>query len=185
MDTFRIVIVYSLIFLIFFGIGKIISKINKPLFKNIFKTKRNNVSSDIMVNNYCGNMISVVGAILIAYIAIGPTSFSFYGITAIAIIAGYVMHIADASGLSIDNAINVILNGQNASLLRFMQATICAAVALVISGYICSNYIADKIIVENKQQEEQYPFEDDDPHMTTKDKEKQFYEDIKEFLPSN
>jgi len=141
------------ILIAFFCIGKLISKTSKPLLKKYTKAERHKNATDIMVNNYWGNMISMTGAAFICGRYLGITNISFFFAADVLILIAYVLHITNASGESIDQAISIVLNGNNKSLLQYMHGTICAILALLAAGFISCNVVAPIVFSDSKKPE--------------------------------
>lgn len=178
----RNIFVYIIIILTFWGLGKLVSIMNRPIFKKYIKSKKHENATDIMVNNYWGNIISVLGCVIVGGILFGIDSFTFFAIFAMAIMIAFVFHISNATGYSIDDAITFILNSNNKSVLQYFKGTLCAIIALLVTGLISSNIIAPTILKEENntnpvQEETNYNMQ-----QTTKDKESEFQDYIEQYF---
>lgn len=170
---------YTIIILGFWITGKAISLCDWAFFKKIIKSKRHVNASDRMVNNYWGNMISFVGIVIVVGMILDITSFEFFGIIVLCIVAAYTFHISNVTGGSLDDAVSYVISGNDKAVKQYMPGTACAILSVIAAGMVSSFIVAPYIFKSEKNEDaasgqETYMIE------TTKDKEAEFLETIKE-----
>lgn len=150
----KMIIFYIILVLAFYGTGKLISKCDRAILKKIIKSKKHKNATYRMVNNYWGNMISVTGAIIAIFLIIGPTKIEFYAITVLIIIIGYIFHLSDVLGISLDEAITYFIDGNDKAVKQYFQGTICCVLALLAAG-VLSVYLVAPIVFKEPPVEQQ------------------------------
>lgn len=170
-------LISAAIVLLFFGLGKLLSKSNKHIAKKHIKGHER--ASDRMVNNYWGNMLSMAGFMLVCIVLFTPRSIVSFGAVAAAVCVGYVFHICDATGCSADDAISIIFQAKNETALQYFKGTMYFVCSVLITGIIATTVIEPIIFKEETTvQEEDMPWME----QTNSEKESQFLEDIQDYF---
>ena len=152
-------LISAAIVLLFFGLGKLLSKSNKHIAKKHIKGHER--ASDRMVNNYT------------------PRNIVSFGAVAAAVCVGYVFHICDATGCSADDAISIIFQAKNETALQYFKGTMYFVCSVLITGIIATTVIEPIIFKEETTvQEEDMPWME----QTNSEKESQFLEDIQDYF---
>lgn len=183
--------VFTLLLIIsaFFLIGKIIASSEKDIFKKFLKNKKYYNLTNRYVNNFYGNIISIFGFIFLSIYIFGIDSMIFFAASTISILFGYIMHICDSQGLSIDSSIKVFLsdNIRNNKKMFFKDSILCVCAALITTGIICTKLIApiilpESITKENKKEEQEITETFNNAIETNSEKEENFYKEIDKYF---
>lgn len=145
-------IIYILLVLIPFIIGKTIASTNKPLIKKILKFKRYKNITDRMINNYYGNLVSMVGINVFSALIFGIDSIIFFAILALTIFVSYIFNVSNSTGLSLDETISLVISGNifKEKTSFFKATTFCCIISIVLTGFIATSFISPYLLKDIK-----------------------------------
>lgn len=141
-------IIYTIIILIFIVIGQFIASYNKKFIKHNLNT------TNRMVNNYYGNLISTIGFFILCACIFGITNFMCFSIYSISIFIFYIIHVSQASGSSIDEILGEMIENKNEKKYMFRKQTYIIIISLLITGFISTSIVAPIIFKEEVIQKE-------------------------------
>jgi hypothetical protein len=150
------IINYIVVILICFALGKLLASLNIPVVKKIIRIKKYDTINDRFVNNFYGNMLSTSGFIIVCVKLYGVTSMIFFGVTAMAVVVGYVMHVRDATGESWDDCIqSIITSDKTSDKLVFQTSILSLITAILITGFVGTKFVYPVVFKNTQTQTEE------------------------------
>lgn len=177
---------FAILILIPFLIGKIIASMDKPFIKNILKFKRYENITDRMINNYYGNLISMLGIDIFCAIIFGLDSMIFFAILSVSILTAYIFHIANATGVSLEEAIQFVLRGDyfREKKLFFQTTTLCAIMSILVTGIIATIFLSPVLLKDINHINASYNKESTTTEVfeVPNNNESEFYEELEKYF---
>lgn len=174
-------IIYFIIVIIFFIIGQVIASYDKEFIKHNLQT------TNRMINNYYGNLISSIGFFIIFADIFGINNIICFSSYALTILIFYILHVKQASGESVDIIVREMIENNPTKKYMFRRKTYIIILSLLISSFISTKFIAPVLIKEKVEKKEEIIITET-TETIEKDKQKEIEEQeyMNEiFLPDN